>query len=109
MVSDPDRQTQNMQTRSMTYRAALLQGTESFESCGECSEPTTPPSAEEREIEWDDEPEAPSADDFHDAMAEEAYHELPVGLHDAMAEEVYREMMAEQARRGARTRVRMQQ
>jgi hypothetical protein len=82
----------NMQTRSMTYRAALLQGIESFESYAEFPESTMPPSTEKREIEWDDEPEASSADDFHDAMAEEAY----------------RELMADQARRGARTRVRMQ-
>ena len=72
-----------MQTRSMTDRAGPPRTLESSESYAKCSEPTTPPSTEKREIEWDDEPEAPSADDFHDAMAEEAY----------------RELMAEQARR----------
>ena len=92
MDTVPNLQSPNMQTRSMTDRAGTPHDLESFESYAECSEPTTPPSTEKREIEWDDEPEALSADDFQEAMAKEAYLKL----------------MAEQARRGARTRVRME-
>ena len=65
-------------------------------------------SAKRREIEWDDQPDGFC---FNPADGEEK-KVVPASVsadefHEAMAWDCYLEMMAEQCRRGARTRVRM--